>query len=77
MPELTVGQIDRIFERQIWLEQEILGDDEEYIYYSWGGQENFYEINLWKYLGMEKLFNLEASSKEILNPSGEMNHEKE
>ena len=68
MAELTEEQIVKIMLREIWLEREILGDCQEsyeYVLYSWGGIENFYKVNIWKYLGLEEFLNLEASNAEF------------
>jgi hypothetical protein len=70
--DLTQKQIELIVARQVWLEEEILGDDAEYIYYCNGGQEAFYEKYLWKVLGLEKCLILGHSSLLEIDRTEEM-----
>jgi hypothetical protein len=56
MLNLTPQQINKIIERQSYLESEILGtidkESKEYVLWTWGGQANFYKVNLWEALGL-------------------------
>ncbi len=55
--ELTPTQINLIVSRQNELEEGILGgrlgDGRDYVIWSFGGYRNFWEVNVWDYLGIK------------------------
>ena len=75
--KMTEEQIQKVFERQLWLEKNVLGADlesHEYVLWSQGGQEAFYKKWLWEYLGLDEFANLEASEPIEIIPIGDMSH---
>jgi len=60
--ELTEKEMERLLERQMWLQENVLGnawDSQDYIFKSQGGYDNFYKKWLWEYVFPEKFKRVE------------------
>ena len=54
--EMTIEQMESALEHQAWLEENVVGwgESADYVFWAWGGEENFYQKNVWDKVFGEK-----------------------